>query len=118
VEFYLIHPALDWFIRKNRARDDYRRFQHLLVGHNCPWPEYYGQLLEIERALFTVNDSGLRDMVHGLLKQIPLFLEAGKVPRDVLARVPDWIDLQKRLPQENELLFLMLDELIAQQPYP
>jgi serine/threonine protein kinase len=118
VDFYLIHPALDWFIRKNRSRDDYRIFQHILVGHDCPWPEYYGRLLDIERALFTLQDSGLRDIVHRLLKQVPLFLEAGRSPKEELSQSPEWLDLQRHLPQENDLLFLMLEELIGQQTYP
>jgi hypothetical protein len=116
VDFYLIHPALDWFIRKNRSKDDYRMFQHILVGHNCPWPEYYGLLLEIERTLFTLDDAGLRDTVHRVLKGIPLLLEAGKSPGGELAQSAEWRDLKERLPQKNDLLYLMLEELLAQKP--
>jgi hypothetical protein len=91
-------------------------FQHILVGHNCPWPEYYGPLLAIERTLFTLDDAGLRDTVHRVLKAIPLSLGAGKTPEGELAQSAEWRDLKERLPQKNDLLYLMLEELIAQQP--
>src|SRR5262249_23886072 len=52
VDFYLIHPSLDELIRKHRSPGSYCVFQHIAVGHNCPWKSYYGTLHAIERAFF------------------------------------------------------------------
>jgi tRNA A-37 threonylcarbamoyl transferase component Bud32 len=116
VEFYLIHPALDWFIRMNRPADDYHLFQHIVVGHDCPWPNHYAALFDAERALFAVNDPGLRETVNEVLKKIVVLLEAGQEPARALESCPEWQELKRRLPEEHELLFLLLEELIATSP--
>src|SRR5204862_7602599 len=42
VDYYLIHPSLDELIRTQRSSGSYRVFQHIVVGHNCPWENYFG----------------------------------------------------------------------------
>jgi hypothetical protein len=116
VDFYLIHPALDWFIRKHRPKDDYNLFQHIVVGHSCPWPNHYGALLHTERELFAVDDPGLRESANQVLKRVGALLEAGQHPATVLESSPDWQELKKRLPKEHDMLFLLLEDLIAQSP--
>jgi serine/threonine protein kinase len=114
VDFYLIHPALDWFVRKNRPQDDYHVFQHIMVGHHCPWPNHYGALLHTERELFALDDPGLRETVNQVLKKVGALLEAGQHPAPVMESSPEWQELKHRLPSKHELLFLLLEDLIAQ----
>jgi hypothetical protein len=114
VDFYLIHPALDWFIRKNRPKDDYHLFQHIVVGHNCPWPNHYGALVETERALFAVDNPGLRETVNQVLKKVGVLLEAGQPPAPAMESSPEWQELKERLPKKHDLLFLLLEDLIGQ----
>jgi serine/threonine protein kinase len=114
VEFYLIHPALDWFIRTNRPRDDYHLFQHIVVGHNCPWPNHYGALVEAERTLFTLDDPGLRETVNHVLKKLVVLLEAGQHPARSMEGSPEWQELKDRLPKKHDLLFLLLEDLWGQ----
>jgi hypothetical protein len=116
VDFYLIHPALDWFIRKNRPKDDYHVFQHIVVGHNCPWLNHYGALVDTERALFALDDPGLRETVNQVLKKVGVLLEAGQHPALAMEGSPEWQDLKHRLPGKHDLLFLLLEDLIAQSP--
>jgi hypothetical protein len=118
VDFYLIHPALDWFIRKNRPKDDYHLFQHIVVGHNCPWPDHYGALLKAEYALFALDDPGLREMVNQVLKKVGVLLEAGQPPAPAMQSSPEWEALKRSLPEKHDLLFLLLEDLIAQSPKP
>jgi hypothetical protein len=118
VDFYLIHPALDWFIRKNRPKDDYHLFQHIVVGHNCPWPNHYGALLKTEHALFALDDPGLREMVNQVLKKVGVLLEAGQPPAPAMESSPEWEALKRSLPEKHDLLFLLLEDLIAQSPKP
>src|SRR5262249_36506589 len=116
VDFYLIHPALDWFIRKNRPKDDYRMFQHIVVGHNCPWPSHYGALLDTERALFALDDPGLRETANQVLKKVGVLLEAGQHPAVAMESSPEWQELKRRLPKKHESLFLLFEDLLAESP--
>jgi hypothetical protein len=116
VDFYLIHPALDWLIHKNRPKDDYHLFQHIVVGHNCPWPSHYGALLHTERELIALKDAGLRETVNQVLKKVGALLEAGQHPTPAMESSPEWQELKNRLPQRHDLLFLLLEDLIAQSP--
>lgn len=111
VDFYMIHPSLDELIRKQRSSGQYNIFQHILVGHNCLWENYYGALLKIERALFTESDKELCGQVRSVLKEIAVPLAAGQrasIP-SVLANCTAWSDLCQRQPSDvhawlNEML--------------
>jgi serine/threonine protein kinase len=116
VDFYLIHPALDWFIRKHRPKDDYNLFQHIVVGHSCPWPNHYGALLHTERELFAVDDPGLRETANQVLKKVGALLEAGQHPAPAMESSPEWQELKHRLSKQHDMLFLLLEDLIAQSP--
>jgi serine/threonine protein kinase len=118
VDFYLIHPALDWFIRKNRPKDDYHLFQHMVVGHNCPWPDHYGALVETERDVSAMNDYNLRDAVNLVLKKICVLLEAGQNPARAMESSREWQELKNHLSKKHDLLFLLLEDLIAQKAKP
>ncbi len=39
-EIYLIHPALDTFIRGQTTRGSFLQYQHIAVGENLSWQEH------------------------------------------------------------------------------
>jgi len=43
-------------------------------------------------------------------------LEAGQNPAPAMESSPEWQELKHRLPQKHDLLFLLLEDLIAQSP--
>jgi hypothetical protein len=116
VDFYLIHPSLDELIRKQRSSGSYNVFQHILVGHSCPWESYYGTLHKMERALFTEGDKELCGLIHDVLKEITVPLSAGRregIP-SVLATSWAWAELTTRYPQRRQDDFhVWLEELVT-----
>jgi hypothetical protein len=115
VDFYLIHPSLDGLIRKQRSSGTYNRFQHIVVGHSCPWESHYGTLHQIERALFTNPDNELCMLIHDVLKEITVPLSAGQRSgiQELLATSRAWAEVQKSLAQHRrEDLQRWLEELI------
>ena len=115
-DFYLVHPALDEFIRNHRQAGDYRVFQHVIVGHDCVWEDYFGTLCNVERALFDVDDEDLRELTCCVLKEATVLLSAGRredVPT-VMEGSRDWVRLMEQLARRNyDDLYLWLEELIA-----
>ena len=70
--FYLIHPALDLFIQKNRAENSYYVFQQIPVGCGLPWRPYYELLCQIERSLKLVDDPHFASTMHQILQRYQL----------------------------------------------
>ncbi|HEY8504399.1 MAG TPA: hypothetical protein VIL46_07430, partial [Gemmataceae bacterium] len=117
-EFYLIHPALDGFIRRHRPAGDYHLFQHIVVGHGCPWKEHYRTLHAIERRLFTLPGEDLRESVHAALKEVTAALSAGRPgrARAKAAGSETWGALGERLAAAgHDELRRLLDELIGRE---
>ena len=75
VDFYVLHPALDGLISKNQCTSSYNVFQHILVGHNCPWEKYYSALYHLERSLFDEPDQDLLELIHAVLGEITPLLK-------------------------------------------
>jgi serine/threonine protein kinase len=75
-DVYLIHPALSGVIQRTRSTASYDNFQHIVVGHDCPWQPHYGKLCDIERRLFALADQHLADDVHHTLGRILARLDA------------------------------------------
>jgi serine/threonine protein kinase len=44
---FLIHPALDTFIRVQRVRRPFFQYQYIPVGDNMPWETYFPTLMQI-----------------------------------------------------------------------
>jgi serine/threonine protein kinase len=102
VDFYLIHPALDGLIRQYRTREPYHVFQHILVGHNCRWEQSYGTLCDLERALFTVVDDDLRELMHRVLRDSTDMRSGSKVGKTEKspAASQDLLELKERLSRD------------------
>src|SRR5207302_4401013 len=109
-------PSLDELIRTQRSSGSYRVFQHIVVGHNCPWENYFGTLHRMERAYFGEPDRELCALVHEVLKEIAVPLCAGRredIP-GALATSRPWAELTTRLPQERRNEFHgWLEELVG-----
>lgn len=70
--FYLIHPALDVFIQKNRPKGGYQVFQQIPIGFLLPWRPFYELVCQIEKSLLQVADPRFADPVHHVLQKYQL----------------------------------------------
>jgi serine/threonine protein kinase len=70
--FYLVHPALDVFIQKNRPKKGYQVFQQIPVGFMLPWRPYYELVCQIEKSLLQVEDPRFVESVHQVLQKYQL----------------------------------------------
>ena len=69
-EIFLIHPALNAFIRAQRTRNPFLQFQHIPIGDNLLWEPHFLTVMQIERQLQTIEDSQFVEMAHQLLKRV------------------------------------------------
>jgi hypothetical protein len=77
--FYLIHPALDSFIRAQRGAG-FLQFQLIPVGENIIWEPYFPKLIQIEKQLVKVTDRRFVELAHHVVKRVRASLNAGKTP--------------------------------------
>jgi hypothetical protein len=110
-DFYLIHPALSGVIHRTRSAASYDNFQHIVVGHDCPWRPHYGKLCDIERRLFALADQHLAADMHHTLGRLLARLDAdsGDVDCAPLAELPRRRDALLQAGQDD--LCHLLDEL-------
>lgn len=107
VAWYLIHPALDALIRKQRP-GTYHVCQHIVVGHNYPWDNHYGLLCHIENTLAGETDDEVRELAHTVLKDITAQLQssepshAGRPLPGPLAQSADAVKLKEHLTQRRQ----------------
>ncbi len=59
---FLIHPALDLYIRGQRTRTPFLQFQHIPVGEQLAWESHYPTLMQIEKTLRRVADHAFVDL--------------------------------------------------------
>ena len=77
---FLIHPALDTFIRAQRTRTPFLQYQHIAVGENLLWEPYFLTLMQVEKQLQRVADREFVDVAHQVVKRVQLLLSCGKIP--------------------------------------
>ena len=115
--FFLLHPALDTFIRTQRTRRPFLQFQHVPVGDNLLWQPYYPIVMQVERQLQTIEDHQFVDLTHKLVKRVQSLITAGRQPfaRTEIETSNEWRTLCDYLEQDSfaETLF-WLEELIKQ----
>lgn len=107
-DYYLIHPALELLIERQRAASGYQGFRWIVVGHRCPWRGFDGELVELQKALGRVDDPECR-------RDIVRFVDS-----TLAAAAPAAID-DGRLAEIQELLerrghdevWLLLDRFVA-----
>jgi hypothetical protein len=115
VNFYLIHPALTSLISKQRRSNDYIVSQYVIVGHNLPWEDWYGVLLNIECQLDRVPDSSFASAARQCLNWMVQHLQTGQTAgfRDTDVEPHKWHDIARNIEVagQDELL-LWFEELI------
>jgi serine/threonine protein kinase len=77
---YLVHPALDTFIRAQRTRGSFLQFQHVPVGEDLLWEPYFPTILQVEKQLQQIEDHQFVDLAHQLIKRVQSLLTSGKAP--------------------------------------
>lgn len=115
-DIYLLHPALDGFIRAQCGAQGHKVFQHIVVGHNYKWDDYCNDLYAAERALLEFNSEEFLADAHFVLKEIAALFEAGRKENasKVLEECEAWNRLKERVPQERQPNLLgRLEALIA-----
>jgi hypothetical protein len=116
--YYLIHPALDSFIRSQRTQQPFLQFQLIPVGENIVWEPYFPTLIQIEKQLVRIDDRRFVDLAHQVVKRVRSSLNSGKTPFARL-EIESHIDWKTLWGYENKedcyevLLWLeeLLDEL-------
>jgi len=78
--FFLIHPALDTFIRAQRTRKPFLQFQHITVGENQIWESRYSTIYEIEKSLQQVEDPHFVESAHQLLRRFEAAFQSAADP--------------------------------------
>lgn len=69
-DYYLLHPSLQLVIQKQRRRPDYRVFQFIAVGHGYKWHDYFGEMIDVQRAVFDITDRVLSQMVIAFIESV------------------------------------------------
>jgi serine/threonine protein kinase len=114
---YLIHPALDTFIRRQRTRTPFVQFQHIRVGDNLVWQPHFAVLMQIEKQLHKIDDHQFVESVHQVVKRIQSLIDSGTTPfsRIEVETSDEWRALFGREVDESCAEAIMwLEELLAQ----
>lgn len=111
-DYYLIHPALESLIERQRASAGYRSFRWIVVGHRCPWRGHDGELVELQKALGLVSDPEIR---RGIVRLIDMALTqataaTGQPPIDE----KNIADIQQILERRgHDDVWLLLDRFVS-----
>jgi hypothetical protein len=74
---YLLHPALDTFIRRQRTGSPFLQFQHIRVGDNLTWQPHFSTLMEIEKHLHKVEFHQFVELSHQVIKRAQSLINSG-----------------------------------------
>jgi predicted Ser/Thr protein kinase len=114
---FLVHPALDTFIRAQRTRRPFLQYQHISVGENIPWEHHFPVLMQIEKQLQTIADHRFVETTHQVVKRVQSLLNSGKTPyaRVEIESSDEWKSLWSHEDSEDcyEVL-LWLEELLKE----
>jgi hypothetical protein len=114
---FLIHPALDTFIRRQLARTPFIQFQHIRVGDNLVWQPYFTILMEIERQLHKIEADQFVELAHQVVKRIQSLINSGTVPfaRMEIETSEEWKALYGQVRNEECYeAMLWLEELLGE----
>jgi hypothetical protein len=90
---FLVHPALDTFIRSQRTRGPFLQFQHITVGEDLVWEPHFPIVMQIERQLRCCDDQRFVELGHQAVKRIQSLLSSRQTPfaRLEVENSPDWM---------------------------
>jgi hypothetical protein len=114
---YLIHPALDTFIRRHLTRTPFIQFQHIRVGDRLVWQSYFTILLEIERNLRKVEEEQFVELTHQVVKRAQSLINSGAAPfgRIEIETSQEWKTLCSLVGSEASYdVLLWLEELLGE----
>lgn len=115
-EYYLLHPALNRYLTMVRQPNDYLPFQHLTVGQGLPWSHTNGLVMDVERLLFSLGSTALRELVHRVLNLAQTISTSGnpQLLRFEVETSADWAEFLKHRHESGfEEILLILDELLS-----
>lgn len=116
-EVYLLHPALDVFIRQRQRKGTFLQFQHIPVGENLPWDASFSTILQIEKALVHAGSREFTEAAQRMVKRLQTLLASERTPITALEvrRSPEWEFLLRHQGQEDACdAVLWLSELLEQ----
>jgi serine/threonine protein kinase/class 3 adenylate cyclase len=123
---YLLHPALQALILQQAGGSGFRPFRHVLIGHDEPWANHYGRIIEVQRELWrgaARGDEDTEDAVYNLLNRFDRHVASGEdvdAARRLIAATSTFTDLTHRLERtgwdELHLALLELFPLHANAP--
>ncbi|KIG13072.1 Serine/threonine protein kinase [Enhygromyxa salina] len=115
---YLLHPALQALAQQLAGGGGFVPFRHVVIGHQQPWPSYYGRMIEVQRELQRGagrGDEDSEDAVFELLARFDAHVGAGEsieVARHLVAATSAFAELTARLERRGwDDLHLALLEL-------
>ena len=112
---FLIHPALDTFIRAQRTRSRFCSFSTSRSARTCSGSHYFPTLMQIEKQLQKIEDRRFVDLAHQVVKRVQSMLNSGKTPfaRLEIESSDEWKTLWSHENNEdcNDVL-LWLEELL------
>ena len=79
-EIFLLHPALDTFIRCQRTRTPFLQYQHIPIGDKLLWHAHYLKLMELERELRMIDNPRFVEVAHQITKRLQSLLSSKKTP--------------------------------------
>lgn len=90
--YYLVHPALESYIRSQRLGSRFLQYQHIQVGEGLPWDLHFPVIMQIERQLSFVTDIRFVDATRQVVKRAQALLNSGCDPlsRVEIMRSEDW----------------------------
>jgi serine/threonine protein kinase/class 3 adenylate cyclase len=114
---YLLHPALQALVMQLAGGGGFVPFRHVVIGHQQPWPSYYGRMIEVQRELqrgASREDEDSEDAVFEILAGFDAHVAAGEsveVARRLIASTRGFAELTVRLEHVgwDELHLALLD---------
>ncbi len=78
---YLLHPALQALVAQLAAGGSFAVFRHVVVGHEEPWPQHVGSIVDVQRELFRLEeqlDEDCQEAVFDLIAQLDGLMASGQ----------------------------------------
>jgi hypothetical protein len=113
---YLLHPALDTFIRRQRTGTPFLQYQHIRVGDNLTWQPHFATLMEIEKHLHKIELHQFVELSHQVIKRAQSLINSGtQFARIEIETSDEWKTLHSQVSDDAcGDVILWLEELICE----
>lgn len=114
---YLLHPALDTFIRAQRTRAGFLQYQHIAVGDELLWEPHYAHLMQVEQQLHVIPNARFVELAHHVVKRVQSLLMGNTPPfaRLDVQRSDEWQAIRREAQDDASAeALLWLEELLGQ----